>query len=172
MDPTWPAGSSARAVQAGGSPALGRHAAFIDKQISDTTIADLTAYFTGLPRVDQLGAPRFATPATAPQGQKYHRRELRLRQLPSARAARSAARARRRAADVDFDFFAKRRLHAHRNLYGPRPADGQLLEGTRVPESVLRDIYKFIKDDLGLLARLVATMDGRRCGRCQHEVHE
>jgi mono/diheme cytochrome c family protein len=132
--------------------------AFIDKQISDETIADLAAYFGGLPRVAEVGAPRFATVATSPQGQKYivesygcancHQPELRdPRRVLGGEAA-----------DVDFDFFAKR-VYTHTEVYtDPVPRMGNFSRA-RVPESVLRDIYKFIKDDLGLLAPVVASMN-------------
>jgi uncharacterized repeat protein (TIGR01451 family) len=132
--------------------------AFIDKQISDQTIGDLAAYFGGLPRVAEVGAPRFATVATSPQAQKYivesygcancHQPELRdPRRVLGGEAA-----------DVDFDFFAKR-VYTHTEVYtDPVPRMGNFSRA-RVPESVLRDIYKFIKDDLGLLAPIVASMD-------------
>src|SRR5882672_7736639 len=46
---------------------------FVEAQATDQTLADIAAYFASVPRTAQadLGAPRFATPATAPQGQKY-----------------------------------------------------------------------------------------------------
>ena len=44
--------------------------AFVDSQISDAEIANLTAYFASLPKVASTGPWRFATPASAPAGQQ------------------------------------------------------------------------------------------------------
>ena len=132
--------------------------AFIDKQVSDQTIADLSAYFAGLPRVAEVGAPRFATSATAPLSQKYIVESYGCANchMPELRDPRRVLGG--EAADVDFDFFAKR-VYTHTEVYtDPVPRMGNFSRA-RVPESVLRDIYKFIKDDLGLLAPVVASMD-------------
>ncbi|MGB7219143.1 MAG: c-type cytochrome [Vicinamibacterales bacterium] len=129
--------------------------AFIDKQASDQTLADLAAYFASLPRVAELGPARFATPASAPQGQKYivesygcascHQPELRdPRRVLGGEGA-------------DFETFAKA-VYTHTDVYtDPIPRMGNFSR-TRLPESVLREIWKFIATDLGLLAPIVANV--------------
>ena len=44
--------------------------AFVEGQLSDAEIANLTAYFASLPKVATTGQWRFATPASAPMGQQ------------------------------------------------------------------------------------------------------
>jgi cytochrome c553 len=132
--------------------------AFIDKQASDQQLADIAAYFASLPRAAQtdLGAPRFATPATAPQGQKYivesygcancHMPELRdPRRVLGGEGA-------------DFESFAKK-VYTHTDEYvDPVPVMGNF-QRNRLPETVLREIWKFVSTDLGLLAPIVANIN-------------
>ncbi|OFV90316.1 MAG: hypothetical protein A3H95_03355 [Acidobacteria bacterium RIFCSPLOWO2_02_FULL_64_15] len=130
--------------------------AFIDKQASDQTLADLAAFFVSLPRVAELGPARFATSATAPQGQKYivesygcancHMPELRdPRRVLGGEGA-------------DFETFAKA-VYTHTDVYtDPIPRMGNF-QRTRLPETVLREIWKFIGTDLGLLAPIVANVN-------------
>jgi len=132
--------------------------AFIDKQISDQTSADLAAYFASLPKVTEPGAARWTTPAGAPQGQQYIVMSYGCANchMPELRDPRRVLGG--EAADVDFDFFAKR-VYTHTEIYAdPVPRMGNFSK-ERVPESVLREIYRFIHDDLGLLAPIVASMD-------------
>ena len=132
--------------------------AFVDKQVSDQTLADLATYFSGLPRVAEVGAPRFTAPAGAPQGQQYIVTSYGCANchMPELRDPRRVLGG--EAADADFAYFAKR-VYQHTDVYtDPVPRMGNFSKD-RLPEVVLREIYKFIKDDLGLLAPVVASMD-------------
>ena len=60
------------------------------------------------------------------------------------------------AADVNYEFFAKL-IYAHTDSY-PMGRMGNYSR-TRLPDAVLRELYRFVKDDLRLLVPLAATVD-------------
>lgn len=129
--------------------------AYQEKQLSDRAIADMWAYTSGLPKVAQPGKKHYTAPPGAPLGQVYlvdtigcancHEPELRQpRKVLGGEAA-----------DVDFDYFAKR-IYEHQEIY-PTGRMGNYTR-TRVPEAVLREVYKFVKEDLGLLIPMQANL--------------
>ena len=132
--------------------------AFVDQQASDQTLADIAAYFASLPRTAaaDLGAPRFASLPSSPQGQKYiiesygcancHQPELRdPRRVLGGEGA-------------DFEAFASK-VYTHTTEYtDPVPVMGNF-QRSRLPETVLREIWKFVGTDLGLLAPIVANIN-------------
>lgn len=131
--------------------------AFTDMQVSDQNLADLAAYFTGLPKVAVPGSMRFSSPPGAPAGQVLivetagcamcHQPELRDPRMVLGGEF---------GADLDFATFAKY-VYDHTEIY-PRGRMGNFSRA-RLPETVLREMFRFVKDDLGLLPNITAAID-------------
>jgi len=151
--------------------------AFVDSQLSDTEIANLTAYFGGLSKVAQPGPWRFATPAAAPSGQQV------LHDVGCAQChgpTFDMPRALLGGVNADFALF-KNIVYTHTTTMpeveetlaaeNPRPAgapagggggNNRLRMGnfnpTRVAESQLKAIYDWAKDDIGFRPMLQARL--------------
>jgi mono/diheme cytochrome c family protein len=131
--------------------------AYTDKQISDQDMADLAAYFDGLPRAAQPGPWRTPVPAGAPPGQQLLIATYGCGQChgPVFDDSRGDA----GAAGADFAWFSNL-VYNHttaspeeRRLSGDNP-DNPIRMGnfsrTRLPESNLQQIWNYISTDLGL----------------------
>src|SRR5262249_18369393 len=136
--------------------------AFTEKQMPDQMLADMFAYLTALPRVKDTGKWTVPAPAAdAPRAQallvgngcaQCHQAELRLVRMAMGGEAKVA----------DFAFFEKR-VYEHTDIY----PDGFMgnFSKMRLPESVLQEIYRFAKDDLGFMPAItVAIPPGRADG--------
>ena len=131
--------------------------AYVDKQISDEDMANLVAYFDGLPRVATPGEWRVPVPAGAPPGQRLAIETFGCAQChgPVFAGTREDA----GAAGADYEWFADL-VYNHtiaspeeRRLSGANP-DNPIRMGnfsrTRLPESLLEQIWQYISVDLGL----------------------
>lgn len=130
--------------------------AYSDGQLSDQTLADMYAFLTSLPPASKVGTKEYAPPPGAPIGQVYmiesygcascHGPEILFpRQVLG--GADGAA--------LDFEHFEKL-VYEHSSLY-PQGRMGNYSRH-RLPEPLLREIFRFIKDDLGLLVPMTAVM--------------
>jgi len=135
-------------------------------QYNDQQLSDLTAYFAGMPKSAAPGAWRFPVAATAPQGLKV---ALDLGCAQCHQPGMNGPRGNMGAVGDDFEWF-KRLVYDHTNampqfrqLIG---AQGQNINmgnfsTTRVTEAQLREIYTWMKDDIGfrppLAGRLTAN---------------
>jgi mono/diheme cytochrome c family protein len=145
--------------------------AFIESQISDGEIANLAAYFGGLPSNDRPGKWRFEVPANAARGQAV---------LLSVGCGQchgpilDGPRQNMGAVDMDFDWFKAlvynhtTALPAHAKRLDER-APPRIRMGNfnpmRVYESQLRQIYRWAKDEAGFRARVQARLSkGEQAG--------
>lgn len=129
--------------------------AYSARQLSDQAIADMWAFTSALPKSIQVGRPRFATVPGSPAAQvqlveglgcaNCHGPEVRF---PRQVLGRSAT-------EVDFEHFAKI-IHEHDSLF-PEGRMGSYSR-QRVSPAVLRDVYWFVREELGLLATMQATI--------------
>lgn len=131
--------------------------AYIEKQISDPDMANLVAYFTSLPRVATPGAWNVQVPAGAPLGQQLLIATFGCGQCHGAVFADSRQDA--GAAGADYAWFANL-VYNHttaspeeRRLSGGNP-DVPIRMGnfsrTRLPESLLQQLWRYVSVDLGL----------------------
>jgi len=126
--------------------------AFVEHQISDQDIANIQAYFTGLPKVAQRAAYRIPLPANAPLGQQLALDGVGCGQCHG--ATLNGPRTNAGAIGADFSWF-QRMVYEHTTVM---PQHRTLLAAnagfirmgnysrTRVPESVLRDVWAWIND--------------------------
>lgn len=136
--------------------------AFTEAQISDQTLADMHAYMLTLPVVKEPMPPRYPpAPPGSPPRQKV------LATAPCINCHRPEMRDRRadlgaKAADVDFAYFQKV-VYEHMSLF-PDGAMGNFSRA-RMPEPVLREIYRWTTEDLGLRPLMRGFIDaGARVG--------
>jgi mono/diheme cytochrome c family protein len=127
--------------------------AFIESQVSDREIADLVAYFDSLPPVAQPGPWRFPVPAGAPRGQEVALATVGCAQChgPTLNGPRLNA----GAVGAEFQWL-RSMVYEHTNLMpahwktlGEPPAVRVRMGNysrTRLPESVLQEIFNFAKD--------------------------
>lgn len=130
--------------------------AYSERQMSDQTLADVYAFLSSLPPAAKIGTKQYTPPAGAPIGQVYmiesygcaacHGPEILFpRQVLG--GAEAAA--------LDFEHFEKL-VYEHSSLY-PEGRMGNYSR-YRLPEPILHEIFRFIKDDLGLLVPMTAVM--------------
>lgn len=129
--------------------------AYSAKQLSDQAVADMWAFTSSLPKTAQVGKPRFATAAGAPAGQVQLVETLGCASChgPEVRFPRQVLG--RDATDLNFEHFAEI-IYQH-DLHFPEGRMGSYSK-VRVPESLLREVYWFIREDLGLLATMQTTL--------------
>jgi mono/diheme cytochrome c family protein len=129
--------------------------AYSQRQLSDQALADMWTYTASLPKVAQPGRPRFATAPGAPVAQIYIVETLGCANChgPELRFPRQVLG--RDATELDFQHFAKI-IYEHDALF-PMGRMGSYSR-RRVPESVLRDLYWFMREDLGLLVFMQAAL--------------
>jgi mono/diheme cytochrome c family protein len=130
--------------------------AYSDGQLSDQTLADIYAFLTSLPPVSKVGTKEHTAPPGAPIGQVYmiesygcascHGPEILFPRQVLGGADGTA---------LDFEHFEKL-VYEHSSLY----AQGRMgnYSRHRMPEPILREMFRFIKDDLGLLVPMTAVM--------------
>jgi hypothetical protein len=129
--------------------------AYTERQLDDPTLANMYAYLSSLPKVAQPAQRVFTAPPGAPAGQVYL-----VETIGCANCHEPELRQPRRvlggeASDVDFDYFAKR-IYQHTELY-PSGRMGNY-STARLPEPVLRELFRFVKEDLRLLPLVTAVM--------------
>ncbi|MBI4886267.1 MAG: c-type cytochrome [Acidobacteria bacterium] len=127
--------------------------AFVESQVSDREIADLVAYFDGLPAVAQPGPWRFTVPAGAPRGL-----EVALSTVGCAQChgpTLNGPRQNMGAINADFEW-VKRMVYdhakimpAHWKTLGEEPAV-RVRMGTyspaRLPESLVQEVWTYARD--------------------------
>ncbi len=139
--------------------------AYIEKQIGDSAMLNLVAYFDGLPPVAQPGAWRVALPPNAPPAQQLLIATVGCGQCHGATFADSRGDA--GAAGADFNWFSAL-VYTHttaspeeRRLSGDNP-DNPIRMGnysrTQVPEATLRQLWQWISVDLGLRVPIEARL--------------
>ena len=139
--------------------------AYIDTQISDQDMADLVAYFDSLPGVATPAEWRVQLPAGAPPGQRLATETFGCAQCHDLDFADTRMDA--GTAGADFAWFADlvyNHTHAspeERRLSGGNP-DNPIRMGnfsrTRLPESLLQQIWEYISVDLGLRVPMVGRL--------------
>jgi mono/diheme cytochrome c family protein len=127
--------------------------AYIESQISDSEMADMVAYFSSLPPVEKPGPWRFPVPQGAPRGQQVGLATIGCLQChgPTMNGPRQDA----GAVAADFSWFTSM-VYDHT---GAMPKQWQILGETpairvrmgnyspsRIPESLLREIWTFAQD--------------------------
>ena len=127
-----------------------------ERQVSDQTLADMYAYLNSLPRPSAPGKPPYTAPADAPIGQVYmietggcascHGPELTFpRQVLGGQEGDH----------VDYALFEKI-VYDHTAIY-PQGRMGSYSRH-RLPPPILQEIYRFVRNDLGLLVPMNAAM--------------
>jgi cytochrome c551/cytochrome c550 len=127
--------------------------AYTDEQVNDQAVADLTAYFAGLPKVAQTGAPRYTAPAGAPTGQHLATDAYgcTLCHNPEFAVARRSLGG--EAGTANFALFTKL-VYQHTDDY-PMGRMGNYSRD-RLPEATLQQIFDYILA-LGLRVPVTAT---------------
>ena len=122
--------------------------AFREQQKSDQALADIHAYLKTLPRTVTLGEWHWPkAPETAPLGQRLYMNFAGCGQCHEPEGKFPRARLGKFARDVTFDYF-KRQIYEHYERWprGTMP----LYSRERLPEPVLREIYIWMVEELGL----------------------
>jgi len=142
---------------------------FTEQQLPDQKIADIYAFIQTKPKVAQPGEWHWAqVPATAPASQKYymnagcaqcHEPENKFVRMWLGEHAK----------EVNFDYFAKL-IYNHTDKY-PNGGMGNFSR-ERLPEIVLREIYKFHVEDLGMRASVGGsiTIGEQKNGATQYDM--
>lgn len=130
--------------------------AYAESQLTDQTLADMHAFLSSLPPAPKVGAKEYTAPPGAPIAQAYmiesygcascHGPEILFpRQVLGGSDG----------AALDFEHF-ERLVYEHSSIY----QQGRMgnYSRHRLPEPILREIFRFIKDDLGLLVPMTAVM--------------
>lgn len=121
---------------------------FGERQLSDQRIADVFAFVKTKPKVATRAAWHWmAAPPAAPLGQRLHMETIGCGQChePENRYVRGLLGG--YAKDVNYEFFAKL-VYDHTSKY-PNGRMGNYSRD-RLPEMVLREVYKWLVEDLGL----------------------
>lgn len=122
--------------------------AFREQQKSDQALADILTYLKTLPRTTTLGEWHWRkAPATAPLGQRLYMNFAGCGQCHEPEGKFPRARLGVMAHDVTFEYF-KRQIYQHFERWpkGTMP----LYSPERLPEVVLREVYTWLVDELGL----------------------
>jgi cytochrome c553 len=130
--------------------------AYTERQLSDQTVADMWAYTSSLSKVAQPAKRTYSAPHGAPLGQVYL-----VETIGCANCHEPELRQPRRvlggeAGEVDYEFFANL-IYRHTDTF-PTGRMGNY-PGTRIPDTVLRELFRFVKDDLRLLVPMTATFN-------------
>ncbi|OFW01211.1 MAG: hypothetical protein A3I61_08220 [Acidobacteria bacterium RIFCSPLOWO2_02_FULL_68_18] len=156
---------------------VGRMPAYVESELSDQEIADMAAYFSGLPPVQKPGAWRVELPKAASRGQQLAVAVIGCGQCHG----ETFETPRHGAAEVNGDFeWFKRMVYDHvaaqREQWKqldpaiapttPRPAGppgrNRVRMGSyspqRLPEAVLKEIWTWAMEDLGKLVPLSARL--------------
>ena len=126
--------------------------AYTEEQLPDQGIADLYAHVKTLPPVDEPGHWHWeAAPESAPLGQRIYLQTVGCGQCHEPENKFGRMWLGEHAKDVDFNYFAKQ-IYTHTEKW-PRGGMGNYSRD-RVPEPLLREIYKFMVEDLGMRASI------------------
>ena len=139
--------------------------AYTEQQLSDQGIVDLVAYFSTLPSVAEPGAWRVQVPPGAPDRQQLQIATVGCGQCHGPVFADTCGDA--GAVGADYAWFAKlvythtTESPAERRLLGDNP-DNPIRMGnysrSRLPESLLQQIWQYVVDDLGLRVPIEARL--------------
>jgi len=137
--------------------------AFREQLKSDQALADIRSYLRSLPPTPTLGEWHWRrAPDTAPLGQRLYMNFAGCGQCHEPEGKFPRARLGVAARDVTFEYF-KRQIYNHYERWpkGTMP----LYSPERLPESVLRDIYQWLVEELGLRPWIAGSMTiGQRQG--------
>jgi mono/diheme cytochrome c family protein len=126
---------------------------FTAGQMSDQQLADIRAYFASLPRVAAPGPWRQLIPGDAPEVQKTY---IELAMCGQCHGPEAVGQPRHLAggAGADWEWF-KKTVYEHSSTW-PR---GHMpnFSRSRLPESILKDVWNYLSVDLGLLADVRAS---------------
>lgn len=126
--------------------------AYTETQLSDAQIADVLAFLRSRPRVDQPGEWHWpAVPDSAPLGQRLYMNTAGCGQCHEPENKWGRMWLGENARNVNYDYFV-RMVYNHTDKY---PAGGMgNFNPQRVPEFIVRELYKFHVEDLGMRASL------------------
>ena len=138
--------------------------AFPENQHSDQELADFFAYFQSLPKVDEPGSWKTPVPANAPKGQELMIATFGCGQCHG--AVLQGPRTNAGAIGADFEWFKRMTyehttmMPEHRKLLGDAPGRVRMgnFSRTRVPEPVLEDIWRYLRDDLKFRVPLTSRL--------------
>ena len=145
--------------------------AFIESQISDQEIADLVAYFDSLPSLEQPGPWRFDVPAGAPLGQELELATVGCGQCHGLML--NGPRDDMGAVDASFEWFKgmvyghQAAMPRHWDRFDQPPAVRVRMGNyspSRLPESILREIYDWARDDLGFRVKMIGRLSTGAAG--------
>jgi mono/diheme cytochrome c family protein len=142
--------------------------AFKDPQKPDQALADIYTYLRSLPHATELGEWHWRkAPPTAPLGQRLYMNFAGCGQCHEPEGKFPRARLGVMARDVTFDYF-KRQIYQHYERWpkGRMP----LYTPDRLPEVVLREMYTWFVDDLGLRPWVAGSLsvDRREGGKTSY----
>ena len=128
-----------------------------EEQLSDRQVADLYAFVRTQPPVPEAGGSGAGSPAPegAPLGQRLYMQTVGCGQCHEPENGFGRMWLGEHAEEVDFEYFATQ-IYEHTDKY-PRGSMGNYSR-TRLPESVLREIYQWMVLDIGLRASVGANM--------------
>lgn len=130
--------------------------AYTEEQLSDRQMVDLYAFVRAQPPVPEPGEWRWQpAPEGAPLGQRLYMQTVGCGQCHEPENGFGRMWLGERAKEVDFEYFATQ-IYEHTDKY-PRGSMGNYSR-TRLPESVLREIYQWMVLDIGLRASIGANM--------------
>jgi mono/diheme cytochrome c family protein len=126
--------------------------AYTEAQMPDSAVANLHAYFKSLPPATELGEWHWrAAPASSPIGQRLYMNTLGCGQCHEPENKMGRAWLGEHAKEMSFDYFAKQ-IYNHTEKW-PKGRMG-FYSRTRVPPEMLRDIYEWMVEDLGVRASI------------------
>lgn len=133
----------------------GRMLAYNERQLPDQELADLHAYLSSLPKVARPGTPRFATVPGAPWGQK-----LMVDIAGCAQCHMPELGTPRKTFGGEGSEFTFEKLAGYVYNHTEEFPAGKMgnYSRERLQEPVLREIYRFLKEDLGLRVPVTATL--------------
>jgi mono/diheme cytochrome c family protein len=138
--------------------------AFREQQKPDQALADIYAYLQTLPQTSALGEWRWRkAPPTAPLGQQLYMNLAGCGQCHEPEGKFPRARLGVMARDVTFEYFM-RQIYQHYERWpkGTMP----LYSRERLPEVVLREMYRWLVDELGMRPWIAGSLAvGQREGR-------
>ena len=132
-------------------------------QMNDQQLADMTAYFASLPKPAMVGKWRFEPSENMPRGQQI---ALNMGCAQCRQPAMNGPRGNMGAVNGDFNYFAAlvynhtTEMPKHRQLLGAMGKNinmGNFLR-TRMPKSELREVYNWMRDDIGFRPFLQGNM--------------
>jgi len=138
--------------------------AFTEQQISDGDIANFLTYFGTLPKVAAPGPWKAPLPAQAKHGQELIVATVGCAQCHG--ATLNGPRGNAGAVNADFEWFKKMvydhttNMPLHREVLGQAPTGVRMgnYSRTRLPESLLQEIFLFAKNDLKFRPALAARL--------------